>query len=193
MNKVMLVGRLTRDPELRSLPSGKHVATFSVATNEFRGANGERTEYHACVAWDRLAEICGQFLSKGQLVDVDGRLQTRQWDDDAGKRHWKTEVVVSSLEMLSGRSKKEYAQEAQAVADAPDGAPAANGASRQRPRGRRRDVTHRAAGIPLPVARPPPHDSASAASSREPRHTGTITRAMRLPWIDEESRRQRAR
>ena len=62
--------------------------TFSVATNEFRGANGERTEYHACVAWDRLAEICGQFLSKGQLVDVDGRLQTRQWDDDAGKRHW---------------------------------------------------------------------------------------------------------
>ena len=60
--------------------------TFSVATNEFRGANGERTEYHACVAWDRLAEICGQFLSKGQLVDVDGRLQTRQWDDDAGKR-----------------------------------------------------------------------------------------------------------
>ena len=103
--------------------------TFSVATNEYRGANGERTEYHACVAWDRLAEICGQFLSKGQLVDVDGRLQTRQWDDDAGKRHWKTEVVVSSLEMLSGRSKKEYAQEAQAVAEAPDGAPAANGAA----------------------------------------------------------------
>ena len=103
--------------------------TFSVATNEFRSANGGRTEYHACVAWDRLAEICGQFLSKGQLVDVDGRLQTRQWDDDAGKRHWKTEVVVSSLEMLSGRSKKEYAQEAQAVADAPDAVPAANGAS----------------------------------------------------------------
>ena len=102
MNKVMLVGRLTRDPELRSLPSGKHVATFTVATNEYRGGNGERTEYHPCVAWDRLAEICGQFLSKGQLVDVDGRLQTRQWDDDAGKRHWKTEVVVGSLEMLSG-------------------------------------------------------------------------------------------
>jgi single-strand DNA-binding protein len=117
MNKVMLVGRLTRDPELRSLPSGKHVATFTVATNEFRGGNAERTEYHPCVAWDRLAEICGQFLSKGQLVDVEGRLQTRQWDDDAGKRHWKTEVVVASLEMLSGRSKKEYAREAQAVAE----------------------------------------------------------------------------
>ena len=94
---------------------------------EPRGGGGERTEYHPCVAWDRLAEICGQFLSKGQLVDVEGRLQTRQWDDDAGKRHWKTEVVVASLEMLSGRSKKEYAKEAQAVAEAPDGAPAANG------------------------------------------------------------------
>jgi len=132
MNKVMLVGRLTRDPELRSLPSGKAVATFSIATNEFRGGNGERTEYHACVAWDRLAEICGQFLSKGQLVDIEGRLQTRQWDDDAGKRHWKTEVVVATLEMLSGRSKKEYAKEAQAVAEGDAATPAAiaaNGAA----------------------------------------------------------------
>lgn len=130
MNKVMLVGRLTRDPELRSLPSGKHVATFTIATNEFRGGGGaERTEYHPCVAWDRLAEICGQFLSKGQLVDIEGRLQTRQWDDDAGKRHWKTEVVIGQLEMLSGRSKKEYAREAQAVADTPDAAPAINGAA----------------------------------------------------------------
>lgn len=117
MNKVMLVGRLTRDAELRTLPSGKPVATFTIATNEFRGNGaGERTEYHSLVAWDRLAEICGQFLSKGQLVDVEGRLQTRQWDDDGGIRHWKTEVVVSSLEMLSGRGKKEYAREAQSVA-----------------------------------------------------------------------------
>lgn len=129
MNKVMLVGRLTRDPELRSLPSGKHVATFTIATNEYRGNGaGERTEYHAIVAWDRLAEICGQFLGKGQLVDLEGRLQTRQWDDDAGKRHWKTEVVANSLEMLSGRGKKEYAKEAQAVADEATGA---NGAAEE--------------------------------------------------------------
>ena len=119
MNKVLLVGRLTRDPELRTLPSGKHVATFTIATNEYRGTGAEeRTEYHAVVAWDRLAEICGQFLGKGQLVDLEGRLQTRQWDDDAGKRHWKTEVVANSLEMLSGRGKKEYAKEAQAAEDA---------------------------------------------------------------------------
>jgi single-strand DNA-binding protein len=133
VNKVMLVGRLTRDPELRSLPSGKPVANFVIATNEFRGsAGGERTEYHNIVAWDRLAEICGKFLSKGQLVDVEGRLQTRQWDDDAGVRHWKTEVVANGLEMLSGRGKKEYAKEAQVVAEAgPDGLPAAesNGTS----------------------------------------------------------------
>ncbi len=130
MNKVMLVGRLTRDPELRTLPSGKHVTTFTVATNEYRGANAsERTEYHPIVAWDRLAEICGQFLGKGQLVDIEGRLQTRQWDDDAGKRHWKTEVVANQLEMLSGRGKKEYAKEAQSAAEE-DAAPL-NGASEE--------------------------------------------------------------
>lgn len=127
MNKVMLVGRLTRDPELRSLPSGKPLAQFVVATNEYRGNGGERTEYHNVIAWDRLAEICGQFLSKGQLVDIEGRLQTRQWDDDAGLRHWKTEVVANGLEMLSGRGKKEYAREVQSVAEAPDGADGAPG------------------------------------------------------------------
>lgn len=129
MNKVLLVGRLTRDPELRTLPSGKHVANFTIATNEYRGTGAEeRTEYHAIVAWDRLAEICGQFLGKGQLVDIEGRLQTRQWDDDAGKRHWKTEVVANSLEMLSGRGKKEYAKEAQSVQDEATGA---NGAAEE--------------------------------------------------------------
>ena len=128
MNKVMLVGRLTRDPELRSLPSGKPVANFVVATNEYRGAGAtERTEYHNLVAWDRLAEICGKCLAQGQLVDIEGRLQTRQWDDDAGVRHWKTEVVAGNLEMLSGRGKKDYAKEAQIVAEAgPDGLPAAD-------------------------------------------------------------------
>jgi single-strand DNA-binding protein len=87
VNKVLLTGRLTRDPELRSLASGSSVATFAVATNEFRGNGKERAEYHNVVVWDRLAQVCGQYLGKGQQVAIEGRLQTRQWDDDRGTRH----------------------------------------------------------------------------------------------------------
>jgi len=108
MNKVLLTGRLTRDPELRSLASGSSVATFAVATNEYRGSGKERAEYHNVVVWDRLAQVCGQYLGKGQQVAIEGRLQTRQWDDDRGQRHWKTEVVATSVEMLSGRRKRDY-------------------------------------------------------------------------------------
>ena len=116
MNKVVLTGRLTRDPEMRSLASGKSVTQFSVATNEYAGNGKERAEYHNVVTWDRLAEICGQYLGKGQQVAIEGRIQTRSWDDDQGKRHWKTEIVAGHVEMLSGRRKKDY--EAEAAADA---------------------------------------------------------------------------
>jgi len=108
VNKVLLTGRLTRDPELRALASGSSVATFAVATNEFRGNGKERAEFHNVVVWDRLAQVCGQYLGKGQQVAIEGRLQTRQWDDDRGTRHWKTEVVAISVEMLSGRRKRDY-------------------------------------------------------------------------------------
>ena len=123
MNKVLLAGRLTRDPELRSLASGSSVATFSVATNEYRGNGKEHAEYHNVVVWDRLAQVCGQYLGKGQQVAIEGRLQTRQWEDDRGTRHWKTEVVATSVEMLSGRRKRDYqaealASQAQAEAEA---------------------------------------------------------------------------
>lgn len=125
MNKVLLTGRLTRDPEMRALASGKHVTNFSVATNEYVGNGREKAEYHSVIAWERLADICAQYLGKGSMVAVEGRLQTRQWDDDAGKRHWKTEVVAASIEMLSGRRKKDYAAEAlaaQGVAQGLEGA-----------------------------------------------------------------------
>jgi single-strand DNA-binding protein len=115
VNKVLLTGRLTRDPEMRSLASGKSVTQFSVATNEYAGGK-EKSEFHNIVTWDRLAEICGQFLGKGQQVAIEGRLQTRSWDDDQGKRHWKTEVVAAHVEMLSGRRKKDYEAEASAQA-----------------------------------------------------------------------------
>lgn len=117
MNKVLLTGRLTRDPETRQTASGKTVTSFSLATNDYRGAGNEKkAEFHSVVTWDRLAEICGQFLGKGQLVTVDGRLQTRQWEDENKLRHWKTEIVAGSVEMLSGRRKKDYATEAAAEA-----------------------------------------------------------------------------
>lgn len=115
MNKVLLTGRLTRDPEMRGLASGKNVTTFTVASNAFIGHGKEKAEYHAVVTWERLAEIAGRYLGKGQQVAIEGRLQTRSWDDERGIRHWKTEIVASHVEMLSGRKKKDY--EAQQAAD----------------------------------------------------------------------------
>src|SRR3954462_14806491 len=115
MNQVLLTGRLTRDPDVRKLASGKTVTQFGIATNDYRGGS-EHSEYHTVVTWDRLAEICGQYLGKGQLVSISGRLQTRQWEDDAKARHWKTEVVANTVEMLSGKKKKDYAAESAAEA-----------------------------------------------------------------------------
>ena len=116
MNRVLLTGRLTRDPELRTTASGKAVTQFGIATHEFVSGAKEKSEYHNIVTWDRLAEICGRYLSKGQQVAIEGRLQTRTWDDEAGKRHWKTEVVAGSVEMLAGRRRKDYAAETSASA-----------------------------------------------------------------------------
>lgn len=116
MNKVYLTGRLTRDPEMRALASGKSITQFSIATNEYAGNGKERAEYHNIVTWDRLAEICGRYLGKGQQVAIEGRIQTRSWDDERGARHWKTEIVASAVEMLSGRRKKDYAAESAAEA-----------------------------------------------------------------------------
>src|ERR1051325_2641084 len=99
---------------MRSLASGKTVTQFSVATNEYVGGGKEKAEYHNIVCWDRLAQTCGEFLGKGQQVAIEGRIQTRSWDDDRGQRHWKTEIVANHVEMLSGRRKKDYAAESAA-------------------------------------------------------------------------------
>ncbi len=138
MNKVLLTGRLTRDPEMRSLASGKNVTTFTVASNEFLGAGKEKAEYSPVVTWDRLAEIAGRYLGKGQQVAIEGRLQTRSWDDDKGARHWKTEIVAAHVEMLSGRRKKDYeAQQAAESLSGPGRGPRRGARGRADPRGRR--------------------------------------------------------
>ncbi len=108
LNKVMLIGNLGKDPELRYTTSGTAVATFSLATNEaWRDADGnlqERTEWHNIVAWKKLAEISGEWLKKGKKVYIEGRIQTRSYDDkNTGAKRYITEIVASDMLMLDGK------------------------------------------------------------------------------------------
>jgi single-strand DNA-binding protein len=104
VNKVILVGNLGADPQLRYTPNGTAVANFNLATTErFTNKNGERearTEWHRVVAWARLAEICNEYLKKGKQVYIEGRLQTRSWDDQSGNKKYTTEVVATNMVML---------------------------------------------------------------------------------------------
>ncbi|MCF8216784.1 MAG: single-stranded DNA-binding protein [Chlorobium sp.] len=105
LNKVMLIGHLGNDPELRTTASGQSVANFTVATSEnFKDATGnwqERTEWHRIVSWGKLAEICNQYLKKGRQVYIEGRLQTRSWDDSkSGEKKYTTEIVCTDMQML---------------------------------------------------------------------------------------------
>jgi single-strand DNA-binding protein len=110
LNKVMVIGNLGRDPEMRYTPSGKPVTTFSVATTRnWSGADGQKrseTEWFNIVAWGSLAEICNQYLKKGQQVYIEGRLQTRRWEDEQGNKRSSTEVVASEMTMLGERKEK---------------------------------------------------------------------------------------
>ena len=106
VNKVILIGRLGADPEIRYTADGQPVVTFRIATNEVWVKNGERqehTEWHRIVAFGRLAEICGEYLSKGRQVYIEGRLRTRSFEDREGNRRWVTEIVASDMRMLDGR------------------------------------------------------------------------------------------
>ena len=107
VNKVILIGNLGGDPEVRYTPGGAAVANVNLATNESwndrEGQRQERTEWHRLVFWSKLAEIVGQYLKKGSKVYVEGRLQTRQWDDQSGQKRYTTEIVVNDMQMLDGR------------------------------------------------------------------------------------------
>jgi single-strand DNA-binding protein len=107
LNKVTLIGHLGGDPEIRFTKSGLQVASFSVATNErWKDADNnwqDRTEWHNIIAWTKLAEICGQYLKKGAKIYVEGRLQTSNWDDNNGVKHYKTEIIMSDMIMLDGK------------------------------------------------------------------------------------------
>ena len=127
LNKVILVGRLTQDPQLRNIPSGASVCSFGLATNRVwtdRNTNERKSspEYHNIVLWRRLAEIASQYLSKGSLVLIEGRLQTRSWDDPSGARRQRTEIVGERMQLapksMSPQAPPIAAKEAEAEVEA---------------------------------------------------------------------------
>ena len=117
VNKVILIGNLGKDPEVRYTPGGQAVANFTVATNEQwtdkAGVKQERTEWHRVVAWGKLAEVCGSNLTKGRQIYVEGKLQTREYDKN-GQKHYSTEVVAASVVFLGSGGREKSAPEQQA-------------------------------------------------------------------------------
>lgn len=110
VNKVILVGNLGADPELRYAPSGMAIANFRIATTETwkdkNGAKQDKTEWHRIVAFGKLAEICGEYLNKGKQIYVEGKIQTRQWEDKDGNKRYTTEVVAQTMQMLGPAGEK---------------------------------------------------------------------------------------
>lgn len=107
LNRVQLIGNLTRDPEMRQIPGGQVVSSFGVATNfnwtDSSGQKQSKVEFHNIVAWRKLAEICGQYLKKGSKVYVEGRIQTRDWEGEDGVKRYRTEIVAENMIMLDRR------------------------------------------------------------------------------------------
>lgn len=123
LNKAMLIGNLTRDPEVRTTPQGTSVASFSVATNHvWKDASGqkqEKPEYHNIVAWGKLADIIGQYVRKGSKVYIEGRLQTREWTGQDGNKRYRTEIVAENLIMLDSKGAGSRQQAAAGGSDLP--------------------------------------------------------------------------
>ncbi|MGA3166804.1 MAG: single-stranded DNA-binding protein [Terriglobia bacterium] len=145
VNKVILIGRLGKDPEVKYLPSGAPVAKFTLATDEsFKDRTGEQqkhTEWHNIVAWNKLAEICGEYLTKGKQVYIEGSIRSRQYEDQAGNKRTSYEIVARSMQMLGSRADSERM--------------AASGMERATP------------ARPSPAAAPPPAEPAPPAAEPE--------------------------
>lgn len=108
MNRALLIGRLGKDPELEYTPSGRAVANLNIATDDsYKDKDGkkvEQTDWHRITAWGKLAEICGQYLKKGSLVFIEGKIKTRSYDDKTGAKKYITEILADKMEMLGGKS-----------------------------------------------------------------------------------------
>ena len=128
LNRVLLIGNLGADPDLSYTPSGTAKATMRLATHEHwtnkDGTKGERTEWHRIIAWGRLAEVMGEYATKGRQLFVEGRLQTRSWDDKDGNKRWTTEIVATNIQLLSApNNKKKVSQEVEAPEEPDDDMP----------------------------------------------------------------------
>lgn len=177
VNKVILIGNLTRDPEIRQTPNGQSVTTFGIATNrEWVTRDGQRhtsSEYHEIVAWSRLAEICGQYLKKGKLIYIEGYLKTRSWDTPEGIKKFKTEIVIQDMIMLEKREQNgndsEYIPEEGAQDHGMGGPiPTEEGPRHERP------VTQAPKPVPAPKAKPvvaPGKEPVAAAFTPAPAKT----------------------
>ena len=114
LNKAMIIGNVVRDPEMRTTSGGQNVTSFSVATNmvwkDTQGEKQEKPEFHNVVAWRRLAEIVGEYLKKGSKVYIEGRLQTRNWDDPSGVKKYRTEIIVDNMIMLDNKGSNDGQQ-----------------------------------------------------------------------------------
>jgi len=116
LNKVILIGRLTRDPESKALPSGQSVSSFGLATDRFYyskdGQKQQQTEFHNIVSFGKLADLAAQYLKKGSLVFIEGRLQTRSWKDASGNQKWKTEVITERMQLgpKSATKREDFSQ-----------------------------------------------------------------------------------
>ena len=130
VNKVILVGRLGTDPEVRYTNNGKAVAKLSLATSENwsdkEGQRQERTEWHRIVVWGKLGELCGEYLKKGRQVFIEGRLQTRSWEDKEGQKKYTTEIVAQNVQFLGGRGENGHTNDA--VETSTEAAPPSNAA-----------------------------------------------------------------
>ncbi|MCP3144218.1 single-stranded DNA-binding protein [Pyxidicoccus xibeiensis] len=147
VNKVILIGNLGADPEVRFTPGGQAVANFRIATSESwtdkNGQKQERTEWHRIVVWGKLAELCGEYLKKGRQCYVEGRLQTREWTDKENRKNYTTEVVANAVTFLGGR-------------DAGEGMSAGGGGG-----GRRQSSPQRGNGADTDYGQPPPMDDSN--------------------------------
>ena len=129
LNRAQIIGNLTREPELKQTQGGQSVCTFGVATNrswkDSSGQKREEAEFHNVVFWGRLAEICAEYLKKGSKVYIDGRLQTRNWEDDAGTKHYRTEIVGDNMIILSPKNGGGNGESYESSALSAESAPAA--------------------------------------------------------------------